>query len=70
VQIFDETQSWFREGFGEADLKYSVNGFIFGNNDKMTAAMGDRIRWYLLASGDQVVPKIPAYFSIVRDKTC
>ena len=57
-QIFDETQSWFGEGSGEADLKYAVNGRIYGNNDAFTMARGQRVRWYLLASGDQV--RLPA----------
>ena len=38
-------------GFGDSNLKFTINGFIYGNAPKMVMREGERVRWYLLAIG-------------------
>jgi FtsP/CotA-like multicopper oxidase with cupredoxin domain len=39
-------------GFADTNLKYAINGFVFGNQPMMTMKKGEKVRWYLLALGD------------------
>jgi manganese oxidase len=39
-------------GFVETNIKWSMNGFIFGNMPMMTMKKGDRVRWYVATLGD------------------
>lgn len=46
--IFDQKQ-------GQPDgLFYSINGYIFGNLPGLVMKKGDRVRWYLLAMGNEI----------------
>jgi len=38
-------------GFGDANLKYTINGYVYGNEPLMVMKKGERVRWYLLAIG-------------------
>lgn len=39
-------------GFVDTNLKWSINGYIFGNMPLMTMKAGDRVRWYVATLGD------------------
>jgi FtsP/CotA-like multicopper oxidase with cupredoxin domain len=39
-------------GFVDANIKWSINGYIFGNMPMMTMKQGDRVRWYVATLGD------------------
>ena len=39
-------------GFFETNIKWSINGYIYGNMPMMTMAKGDRVRWYVATLGD------------------
>lgn len=39
-------------GFLEPNIKWSINGFIYGNMPLMTMQQGDRVRWYVATLGD------------------
>ena len=39
-------------GFIETNVKWSINGYIFGNMPMMTMKMGDHVRWYVATLGD------------------
>lgn len=39
-------------GFIETNIKWSINGYIFGNMPLMTMKKGDRVRWYVATLGD------------------
>jgi FtsP/CotA-like multicopper oxidase with cupredoxin domain len=47
-QIFDQM------GGKPAGLFYSINGYIFGNLPGLYMKQGDRVRWYLLAMGNEI----------------
>ena len=47
-QIFDQMSG------KPAGLFYSINGFIFGNLPGLYMKQGDRVRWYLLAMGNEI----------------
>ncbi len=36
-------------GFAEVNLKFSINGYLYGNGPVMTMRSGQHVRWYLLA---------------------
>jgi hypothetical protein len=42
------------EGFEEANLKHSINGFLFGNQPMVTLRKGERVRWYVMSMGTEV----------------
>jgi FtsP/CotA-like multicopper oxidase with cupredoxin domain len=49
------------EEFGESNLMHSINGYVYGNlplgsapGEGVTVALGERVRWYLLAMGTEV----------------
>jgi len=39
-------------GFVDTNIKWSVNGYIFGNMPLMTMKVGERVRWYVATLGD------------------
>ena len=39
-------------GFVDSNIKWSINGYIFGNMPMMTMKVGDRVRWYVATLGD------------------
>ena len=39
-------------GFVDTNIKWSINGYIFGNMPMMTMMQGDRVRWYVATLGD------------------
>jgi manganese oxidase len=38
-------------GFGDANLKSTINGYMFANEPMMVMKQGERVRWYLVAIG-------------------
>jgi manganese oxidase len=41
-------------GFAAANLKATINGYLFANGPLMTMKKGERVRWYLLTMGEGV----------------
>jgi FtsP/CotA-like multicopper oxidase with cupredoxin domain len=39
-------------GFVFTNVKWSINGYIYGNTPMMTMRKGDRVRWYVTTLGD------------------
>jgi hypothetical protein len=39
-------------GFGATNVKWSINGYIFGNMPLRKMRVGDRVRWYVATLGD------------------
>ena len=39
-------------GFVETNMKWSINGYLYGNMPLMTMRTGDRVRWYVATLGD------------------
>lgn len=39
-------------GFVDTNIKWSINGYIFGNMPLMTMSVGERVRWYVATLGD------------------
>jgi FtsP/CotA-like multicopper oxidase with cupredoxin domain len=39
-------------GFAATNIKWSINGYIYGNMPLMTMKKGDRVRWYVATLGD------------------
>jgi FtsP/CotA-like multicopper oxidase with cupredoxin domain len=39
-------------GFVDTNVKWSINGYLYGNMPMMTMAQGDRVRWYVATLGD------------------
>ncbi len=40
-------------GFVVANAKFAINGYIYGTGPMMTMKKGERVRWYLVALGEQ-----------------
>ncbi|MES2392288.1 MAG: multicopper oxidase domain-containing protein [Acidobacteriota bacterium] len=40
------------KGFIDTNIKWSINGYIFGNMPMMTMKKGDHVRWYVATLGD------------------
>jgi manganese oxidase len=40
-------------GFTVANAKFAIDGYIYGTGPMMTMKKGERVRWYLLALGEQ-----------------
>jgi FtsP/CotA-like multicopper oxidase with cupredoxin domain len=40
------------QGFIDTNVKWSINGYIFGNMPLMTMKKGDHVRWYVATLGD------------------
>ena len=36
----------------DTNIKWSINGYIFGNTPLMTMNQGDHVRWYVATLGD------------------
>ncbi|HWY79765.1 MAG TPA: multicopper oxidase domain-containing protein [Candidatus Sulfotelmatobacter sp.] len=41
------------KNFQESNLKYSINGYIYGNMPMMTMIQGERVRWYVASMGGE-----------------
>jgi len=39
-------------GFGDSTIKWSINGYIFGNMPMMTMKHNQHVRWYVVSLGD------------------
>lgn len=39
-------------GFGDTTIKWSINGYIYGDMPMMTMKRGQHVRWYLVTIGD------------------
>jgi manganese oxidase len=39
-------------GFASTNVKWSINGYIYGNMPMMTMKVGDHVRWYVATLGD------------------
>jgi FtsP/CotA-like multicopper oxidase with cupredoxin domain len=39
-------------GFGPANVKSTINGYMFGNGPKMVMYKGERVRWYVMTMGE------------------
>jgi FtsP/CotA-like multicopper oxidase with cupredoxin domain len=39
-------------GFSDANIKWSINGYLYGNMPMMSMRKGDRVRWYVTTLGD------------------
>jgi len=39
-------------GFVDTNIKWCINGYIYGNMPMMTMKQGDRVRWYVTTLGD------------------
>lgn len=39
-------------GFGDTNIKWSINGYLYGNMPLMTMKQGDHVRWYVASLGD------------------
>jgi len=39
-------------GFGDTTIKWSINGFIYGNMPMMTMKRNQHVRWYVVSLGD------------------
>jgi hephaestin len=42
------------EDFKESNKKHTINGYLYGNLHGLTMRKGARVRWYLLALGNEV----------------
>jgi hephaestin len=40
------------QGFTDTNVKWSINGYIYGNTPMMTMKKGDHVRWYVATLGD------------------
>jgi FtsP/CotA-like multicopper oxidase with cupredoxin domain len=40
------------QGFTDTNVKWSINGYIYGNMPMMTMEKGDHVRWYVATLGD------------------
>ncbi len=52
------------EEFGESNLMHSINGYVFGNLPGLTMKLGDRVRWYVVALGNEVDLHTPHWHGI------
>ena len=50
----DENGHYFLtgSGFGDTAIKWSINGYIYGNMPMMAMKRGQHVRWYLVTLGD------------------
>lgn len=39
-------------GFGDVNIKFCINGYLFANMPMMTMKKGERVRWYLVTLGE------------------
>ncbi len=48
----DSAASLVGTGFADVNLRFTINGFMFGTMPMMMMHKGDRVRWYLLTVGE------------------
>jgi FtsP/CotA-like multicopper oxidase with cupredoxin domain len=51
---FDGAFSFIGTGFSSANLRATINGYMYGNGPMMTMKKGERVRWYLVSLGGAV----------------
>jgi len=51
--IFNENTEATPDSLEEANLKHSINGYLFGNLPGLAMNQGDRVRWYVVALGTE-----------------
>lgn len=44
----------YGQGFADANLRFSINGYMYANGPKMVMKQGDRVRWYTVTIGDGI----------------
>jgi manganese oxidase len=56
-------------GFTVANAKFAINGYIYGTGPMMTMKKGERVRWYLVALGEQFSVHTPHWHGnvVLRD---
>ena len=47
-----ETAGSLGRGFADTNLRYTINGYMFGSMPMMSMTKGERVRWYLVTLGD------------------
>ena len=54
IAPFDESGHYFLtgSGFGDTSIKWSINGYIYGDGPMMSMKRGQHIRWYVVTLGD------------------
>jgi hephaestin len=50
----DGAFSFIGTGFSSANLRATINGYMYGNGPMMTMKKGERVRWYLVSLGGAV----------------
>ena len=50
----DGAFSFIGMGFSSANLRATINGYMYGNGPLMTMKKGERVRWYLVSLGGAV----------------
>jgi hephaestin len=50
----DGAFSFIGTGFSSANLRASINGYMYANGPLMTMKKGERVRWYLVSLGGAV----------------
>ena len=45
--------------FTEANLKHTINGYLFGNGPGFTVRQGEHVRWYVMAMGNEADTHTP-----------
>lgn len=50
---FKPSEEGIGSGFNVANIKLSIDGYIYGSGPMMTMKKGERVRWYLVALGEQ-----------------
>jgi FtsP/CotA-like multicopper oxidase with cupredoxin domain len=51
--IFDESKPGMTDEEKEMNQKHAINGFIFGNLPGLVMHAGERVRWYVMALGNE-----------------
>jgi len=54
--VFDENEAGETQ---EGDLMHAMNGYIFGNQPRMTMRLGETVRWHVFAMGSEVDTHTP-----------
>jgi hephaestin len=39
-------------GFADGNLKFTINGYLYGEGPDMTMRRGERVRWYVISLGN------------------
>ena len=63
--IFDENTPTTPPDSMEGNFKHTINGYFFGNLPGLEMNQGDRVRWYLVALGNEVDTHSPHWHGAV-----